>query len=174
MKSHTCFFKLPVMAAALSLATTFSFAQTPPSTPAPATPPAAPAPAADFGDNTSTTLTTKAWHALEKKDYASVKVYTDRCITTYKDKAIGMQASLKDMPGKDTASSYWALNDVGTCYFIAGKAADESGDKATALADYKFLADNLSYAQCWDPQGWFWGPAAAARKRMIELSMDSK
>lgn len=153
-------------------------AQTPPA-PAtkPATPPAAPAPAAapalDFGDFSSAALTGKAWKALESKDYPSVAGYTGKCIESFKSQAIEMQGSLKEAPGKDDANKYWALNDVGTCYFISGKALDDSGDKKGAIAAYKFLVDNLSFAQCWDPKGWFWKPAEAARKRLTELQFDA-
>src|ERR1700677_749051 len=144
-------------------------AKTPPAAPATAakTPAAPAAPAApDFGDGSSSTLTTKAWQALQGKDYAGVKAYTDQCIATFKTQAIQMQGTLKAPAPKASANQYWALNDVGSCYFIAAKALDEQGDKKGATADYKFLVDNLSYAQCWDPHGWFWPPAGAAKKRL--------
>jgi hypothetical protein len=127
----------------------------------------------DFGDCKSVTLTGKAWQALNAKDYAGVAAYTGKCIDTYKDTAIQQQASLKAPADKDSANTYWALNDVGTCYFIAGKALDDKGDKKGAIAAYKFLVDNLSFAQCWDPNGWFWKPADAAKKRLTELQFDS-
>jgi hypothetical protein len=127
----------------------------------------------DFGDLKSVTLTTKAWQALDAKDYPGVAAYTGKCIDTYKDQAIQMQGSLKAPADKDNANTYWALNDVGTCYFIAGKALDDKGDKKGAIAAYKFLVDKLSFAQCWDPNGWFWKPADAAKKRLAELQFDS-
>jgi hypothetical protein len=99
--------------------------------------------------------------------------YTKQCIDLYKDQAVKMQASLKEAAPKDTANQFWALNDVGTCYFIQGKALDDQGDKKGAIAAYKVLADSLSFAQCWDPQGWFWKPADAARKRLAELQFDA-
>ena len=54
-----------------------------------------------------------------------------------------------------------------------GKALDDQGDKKGAVAAYKALVDNLSFAQCWDPKGWFWSPADAARKRLAELQFDA-
>jgi len=143
------------------------------SAPAPA-PAAASQPASyDFGDSKSVTLTTKAWQALDAKDYAGVAAYTGKCIDTYKPQAVEQQGSLKAPADKDSANTYWALNDVGTCYFIAGKALDDKGDKKGAIAAYKFLVDNLAFAQCWDPNGWFWKPADAAKKRLAELQFDS-
>jgi len=139
--------------------------------PTSATAPAAPV--LDFGDSTSSTLATKAWGALNSKDYASVTAYANKCIDLYKTQAVQMQGTLKEAAPKDSASQYWALNDVGSCYFILGKALDDQGDKKGATAAYKFLVDNLSFAQCWDPQGWFWKPADAARKRLAELQFDA-
>ncbi len=127
----------------------------------------------DFGDFKSVTLTGKAWTALNNKDYPGVAAYTDKCIDTYKDQALQMQSSLKAPASKDDANTYWALNDVGTCYYIAGKALDDKGDKKGAIVAYKTLVDKLSFAQCWDPNGWFWAPADAAKKRLAELQFDS-
>jgi len=147
----------------------------PAATPAPAAPaPAAAAPALDFGDSTSATLTSKAWGALDGKDYAAVLGYTNKCIELYKTQALAMQAALKEPAPKESASQQWALNDVGTCYFIQGKALDDQGDKKGATAAYKALVDTLGFAQCWDPKGWFWKPADAAKKRLVELQFDAQ
>jgi len=148
-------------------------AATPDTQTAAAAPAAGPAPALDFGDFKSVTLTTKAWQALESKNYAAVIGYTNKCVDTYKDQALQMQASLKEPAPKDKVFDYWALNDVGTCYFIQGKALDDQGDKKGAMTAYKYLVDNLGYAQCYDPKGWFWSPADAARKRLVELQFDA-
>jgi len=145
--------------------------------PAPAPAPAsAAAPALDFGDFKSSTLTEKAWQALDGKDYASVMGYTQKCIDMFKDQAVAMQKSLTAAPDtsdKDKVFANWALNDVGTCYYIQGKALDDQGKTKDALAAYKFLADNLSYAECYDPKGWFWSPASAAKERVAALQFDS-
>jgi hypothetical protein len=111
---------------------------------------------------------------LEDKDYSAVITYTNRCIDTYKTQAAQMQASLKEPAPKETASQLWALNDVGTCYYIQGQSLDAQGDKKGAEAAYKALVDNFSFSQCWDPKGWFWSPADAARKRLTELEFDDK
>ena len=56
------------------------------------------APKLEFGDGTSATLTSKAWQALEAKDYAAVDGYAGRCIEEFKDKAVEMQKSLGAPP----------------------------------------------------------------------------
>ncbi len=163
--------------AALSLITFAGFGSFPASAQTPSPAAAAPSPAAaagapsyDFGDGTSVTLTTKAWQALEQKDYAAVMAYTTKCIDTYKKQALDMQGQLKEAAPSDSANQYWALNDVGTCYYIQGQAYDGQSDKKNATEAYKFLADNLSFCQCWDPKGWFWSPADVAKKRLVELA----
>ncbi|MFA5261744.1 MAG: beta-glucanase precursor, partial [Candidatus Omnitrophota bacterium] len=50
--------------------------------------------ALDFGDYKSSTLTGKAWGALNSKNYKEAIVYTDKCIELYADKAREMQAKL--------------------------------------------------------------------------------
>ncbi|MBE7159385.1 MAG: beta-glucanase precursor, partial [Rhodospirillales bacterium] len=67
----------------------------------------------------------------------------------------------------------WALNDVGTCYFIKGQALESQGKKKDAVAAFKYLSDNLAFAQCWDPKGWFWKPADAARDKTKKLEFDA-
>ena len=144
--------------------------------PAPAAP-GSPAPAEsklDFGDYSSSAITTKAWGALEAKSYDDALAYTGKCIDMFKDKAVEMQKALTaPTTDKDQTSAQWALNDVGTCYYIQAKAYEGEGKNKDALASYKFLADNLPFAQCWDPKGWFWKPADAAKERLKALEFDS-
>ncbi len=153
-------------------------AQTP-ATPPPAAPsdsaaPTAPPPVLDFGDSKSSTLTGKAWGAFRAKNYAAAEGYANKCIELYKAEAVGQQSNLKEAAPKETAAQNWALNDVGTCYFVLGKALDQEGNKKDAITAYKFLVDNLSIAQCRAPKGWFWQPAAGAKLRMAELHFDAQ
>lgn len=126
----------------------------------------------DFGDYKSATLATKAWEALGKQDLESVDAYVGKCLELYEDEAVEMQKSLSEYPweSKEKIFSYWALNDVGTCLFIKGEAYKNAGNKAEAAKAFKKLVDQYSYAQCWDPQGWFWKPAEAAQQKLDELN----
>ena len=87
-----------------------------------------------------------------------------------------MQKSLTE-PGPasdpDAIHSKWTLNDVGTSFFIIGQAFEKQSKPAEAIKAYKKLVDSVSFAQCWDPQGWFWKPADAARKqiKVIEFAL---
>lgn len=147
----------------------------------PAAPAAAPAasasPAAlDFGDFSSATIVGKAWKALDAKDYDSVIGYTGKVIEMYQKQALDQQKSLSapvPTDDKEKVFAMWALNDVGTAYFIRGQAYEKSGKTKEALEAYKFLADNLAFSQTWDPKGWFWKPAGAAAERVKVLEFDS-
>jgi tetratricopeptide (TPR) repeat protein len=125
----------------------------------------------DFGDYKSSTLSAKAWEALNNKDLAGVDAYVNKCLELYADQAKQMQSSLKEYPweSKEKIFSYWALNDVGTCLFIRGEAYKNAGKSDEAKKAFKQLVDEYSYAQCWDPQGWFWKPAEAAQQKLDEL-----
>ena len=130
-------------------------------------------PPPDFGDHSSQTLTSKAWNALGAKNYAHVLAYTGKCISLYLAEALAMQAGLTAPAPAETASSLWALNDVGACYYIRGMAYEGMGKSDLAKADYKKLLEKLAFAQVWDPKGWFWKPADAARQRLEVIAFDT-
>jgi hypothetical protein len=136
---------------------------------------AAPAPAAlDFGDFSSSTITTKAWKASEAKDYAAAAGYTAKCIEMFGAKAVEQQKALTaPLTEKEQIFAQWALNDVGTCYFIQGQILEKQGKSKEAVASYKYLVDNLAFAQTWDPKGWFWKPADGAAGRLKALEFDA-
>jgi len=142
--------------------------------PAPA---ASPSPAAlDFGDFSSATIVGKAWKAAADKDYDAVLAYTGKVIDMFQKQALDQQKSLTaPVPTDDKAKVFamWALNDVGTAYYIRGQAYEKTGKTKEALDAYKFLADNLAFAQTYDPKGWFWKPANAAAERVKVLEFDA-
>lgn len=129
----------------------------------------------DFGDHGSATLTEKAWNSLASQDVDAVLAYADKCISLYEAEAKTMQASLTAFPSsepKEETTRYWALNDVGTCYFIKGQALLIRSDRQGAKAAFEKCANEFGYSQCWDPKGWFWKPADAARQKLVELTFD--
>ena len=83
-----------------------------------------------------------------------------------------MQAKLKAPAPAEIASDFWALNDVGTCYFIQGQAHEGLKKMNLALKDYRKLVKELSFAQAWDTQGWFWRVSDAAKQRISVLEFD--
>lgn len=129
----------------------------------------------DFGDYSSGTLTGKAWASLEAKKYDDTITFAKECIEKYKKEAIEMQDSLTEpvsASDKDAVFAKWALNDVGTCYFIKGQALEKQDKGAEATKAYKKLLETVSFAQCWDAKGWFWKPADAATKQIKMLEFE--
>ena len=129
----------------------------------------------DFGDFTSVTLMVKAWEAIGEGEYANAITFTEKCTELYEEQAREMQATLDEKPSKDVVNEYWALNDVGTCYFIRGQALEKLNKDDEALAAYKTVVDDLYYSQAWDPKGWYWAPAdaAAPRIKMLEVKKET-
>ncbi len=116
----------------------------------------------DYGDSNAQTLLNKAWRALKKKDFPAALAFTQRCFEFYGEEGKAMNAELSTYEPEVTASSKWALNDVGTCMFIMGEAYIQLEMYSEASRTYKILAEDYTYAQSWDPKGWFWKPAADA------------
>jgi hypothetical protein len=131
----------------------------------------------DFGDHSSQAITGKAWGSLAANKYDDTIAYTKKCIELFEKEELKMQAGLTEpVPEGDekAISAKWALNDVGTCYFIQGKAYEGLEKNKEAMAAYKTLVTKLTFAQCWDPNGWFWKPADAAKERLAELEFDAE
>ena len=128
----------------------------------------------DYGDHKSVTLQVKAWDALGEGRYEDSVKYTEKCAELYEAEARKMQASLSAKPSSDVVNEYWALNDVGTCYFIRGEALTKLKKNEQALAAFEVLRDDLYYAQAWDPKGWYWAPADAAYPKIEMLEARTK
>jgi tetratricopeptide (TPR) repeat protein len=127
----------------------------------------------DYGDFTSATLMIKAWEMLGEGNYEAALNYTEKCAELYEVKAREMQSSMSAKASPDKVNDYWALNDVGTCYFIRGEALTKLRQYEEALIAYKIVRDELYYAQAWDPKGWYWSPSDAAytKVHMLEAKL---
>ena len=94
----------------------------------------------------------------------------------FESDAISQQEALSEPPllgsanstQKQNILSNWALNDVGSCYFILGQSLENLGQLEKAKNIY-VKAQRFPYARAWDPQGWFWSPAEGAKNRLDEL-----
>ncbi len=132
-----------------------------------ATAPAWSAEAYNFGDFRSSTLASKSWEALNKGDIEAVLAYTNKGIELYAEEARKMQADLKAYPTvKEEIFKYWALNDVATYYYIQGEAYRRANMKDESKEAFNKLTKDYFYGQTWDPKGWFWKPAEAAKEKM--------
>ena len=123
----------------------------------------------DFGDGSSSHLTIKAWDALAKKDYDAVWAYTQKCIDLYQDEARRQQNSLQAFPPREKQSVFNALNNVATCYFIRAEALMRQNKWQEAHQTFQIIMDNFSFAQYWDPRGWFWKVAGKAEESIEKI-----
>lgn len=125
----------------------------------------------DFGNMTSNYFVLKMWSALADKNLAAVIGYSRKLEGIYRQQALDMQKTLSDYPQMpaENINSYWALNDVGTGAFILGEAYRNAGKNEEAVAAYTKASTDYGFAQCWDPQGWFWKPAEAAQQKILEI-----
>lgn len=134
-------------------------------------------PSYNFGDFKSSTLTTKAWGALNSKDLRGVLAYTNKCVELYAENARVMQAELKDFPAGDDQKifSFWALNDVATSLYIQGEAYRQHGRMEDAKKAFGRVVAEFSFGQAYDPASKsFWKPGVASKEKlvMIEKGLD--
>jgi len=125
-------------------------------------------------------LTNAAWEALNHKDWEGAVKKAGECIDEFRGQAMLTQEELEKkkepLPPEGRVSEKEAeeiharglLNDVATSYFILGKAYEGMGRKAEAREAYESAA-KFTYARTWDPKGWFFSPAKAARGQLKTL-----
>lgn len=120
----------------------------------------------DFGSYSSEVLTAKAWKAMQAGRYDAMELYVRKCIELYGEVAREMQSSLAEYAPKGQEQDYWALNDVGTCLFIRGKALQRQRKNREAGLVYREMLSEYGFAQCWDTHGWYWKVADEARRNL--------
>ncbi len=98
----------------------------------------------------------RAWEAWGAKDYDKAFYWTDKCIGVYSEEAKKEQASLTGLPSTDAMDQYETLNAVGTSFFIQGEAYLSQGKIEEAKKVFNTAIQDYSYAQNWDPRGWYW------------------
>ena len=119
---------------------------------------------------TSEEYVAKSWEQLGMRKWDKVAEYTNACIDKFKKEADQQQASLSALPNENKIKLYQSLNDVATCYFIQAEAEQRQGkvDETIKLCD--FIIENYSFAQAWDPRGWYWSvkeKAESMRSKII-------
>ena len=98
----------------------------------------------------------RAWEAWGAKDYDKAFYWTDKCIEVYSEEAKKEQALLTGLPSTDAMDQYETLNAVGTSFFIQGEAYLSQGKIEEAKKVFNTAIQDYSYAQNWDPRGWYW------------------
>ena len=112
----------------------------------------------DFSPHTfsSADLTVAAWRYLGIKEYNEAITYATICINLYEKEGKIQQDICRirsKFPEGKEINNYWALNDVGSCYFIIGIAYFEQRKQEEANAAFEELLENYNYAQAQDWKG---------------------
>jgi tetratricopeptide (TPR) repeat protein len=121
-----------------------------------------------------------AWAALGRGEQAKAMELAERCVTEFEAAAretektvvknsVTVPTGAVDEATKQSVFANGALNDVATCLYIEGQAAEAIGNTVKAKDAYR-RAVELIHGRCWDPQGWFWSPAEQARARLAVLN----
>ena len=124
----------------------------------------------DFGNYTTETLTNKAWKSWDTEDFRGVELFTKKCIDLWGEKARAMQQEMNDFAKGSFIPFFWAVNDVGTCYFVLGMMYEKQNNFEKAREMYETIIKELGYAQCWDPKGHYWKVAGVSQERLAVLS----
>ena len=123
----------------------------------------------DFTDESSAALTIKAWDALNKKDEGSILAYTSRCMELYEENAKNQQQSMSGFAPSGAEKNYQHLNDIAACYFIQAEFYKYKRQWQESRAAYQKIVDEFSFAQYWDPRGWWWKPAEISKDEVKKI-----
>lgn len=157
--------KISMFVTALCMVLTACFPPTPPPTPI-STPVI----------STSAECVTAAWNDYNQNNFAKAIEFAQECINKWEGDAVKQQSELTKAPPKGEVTdeekkvifANWALNDVGTAYFIKALSLEKLGKTSEAKDAYNAVL-TLPDARCWDPQGFFWSPAEAASENLARL-----
>lgn len=123
---------------------------------------------------TSYELISKAWTALNEKEYVQAMALANQCVKDYAAIALEQQSGLRELPVPEMANDYWALNDVATALYIKGRSLERRGDSASARMVYAEVLKKYPYGQCYDEKDYYWSVGVAARDRIkcIDMHLD--
>lgn len=115
-------------------------------------------------------LSNKCWQAHGKRDVEATFKHTQELIDLYKDEADKEQASLKELPkAKNAILEVAVLNDVAAAYFIQAESYMRQGKVEDAKKIFNLIIAKYSFAQAWDPRGWYWSIKLASEQSINKL-----
>ena len=123
----------------------------------------------DCQKDPSCVLQVKAWDALGAGENEVAVSFAAACFDINVEQGLKQQAALSAKPADGGYPDNAALNNAGTCLFIKGEALAKLKKKDEAAAAFNMVVDELAYSQAWDPKGWFWTVADAAKQSLAKL-----
>ncbi|MFH1691541.1 MAG: glycoside hydrolase family 2 TIM barrel-domain containing protein [Candidatus Omnitrophota bacterium] len=114
-------------------------------------------------------IVAKSWEALTKNESDKVYAYAKEMVDSYGVQARQQQKSLTAFPAAEKTKNYDILNSVATCLFIKGEALLKEDKTEEAKKVFQLILSDYSYAQAWDPRGWYWKVAEKAQATLDKL-----
>lgn len=114
-------------------------------------------------------IVAKAWEALAKNEPDKVYAYVKQVVDDYGTQACLQQKSLSGFPAAEKTKNYDILNSVATCLFIKGEALLKENKIEEAKGVFKLIFSDYSFAQAWDPRGWYWKVAEKSQATLDKL-----
>ncbi|MFH0876767.1 MAG: glycoside hydrolase family 2 TIM barrel-domain containing protein, partial [Candidatus Omnitrophota bacterium] len=109
-------------------------------------------------------LVAQARKAKDKGDFKACYSTVDGVFRRFGKEARQEQRALKDFPPAEQMEAYDVLNNVAMSQFIKAEALKKEGKKDEAMKAFRLIAEEFSYAQAWDPRGWYFKLAATAQE----------
>ncbi len=100
-------------------------------------------------------LVSLARKAKDNSEFEKVYQYVDEAKERFGSEAKRQQKELKDFPTAEQMQNYSTLNNVAQCQFIKAEALKKEGKTDEAIKAFKVVISDYSYAQAWDPRGWY-------------------
>ena len=107
--------------------------------------------------------------AKDKNEFKKVYGYVEAAFARWGDEAKKEQASLTSFPGTKQIEQYEILNNVAQCQFIKGEALKKEGRIDDAIAAFSVIVTDFSYAQAFDPRGWYYKLAETAAEAIDRM-----
>ena len=118
----------------------------------------------------SSELVRQAWAASSQNNVEQLNQSVDQCFKFYGAEAKLLQGQLTDFPVRGTEKNYQSLNDVATCLFIRAENLMNNGKRDEAIALFEKNIKEYSFAQAWDPRGWYWSVAEKSQASINALT----
>lgn len=107
--------------------------------------------------------------AKDKKEYEKVYALSKKAVQRFANAARNQQRSLGDFPPASRISDFADLNDLAQIQFIKAEVLKEQGKEDQAVEAFELIISDFSYAQAWDPRGWYYKLADTAKEAIDRL-----
>lgn len=114
-------------------------------------------------------LVASARKAKDEGDFNRVYGYVAQAIERFSGAARAEQKGLKEFPPPEQMNNFEDLNNVAQCQFIKAEALKKEGKKDEAIAAFKVVVADYSFAQAWDPRGWYYKLAETAQEAIDRM-----